>query len=58
MAWKIKPSFELPDGFELWEDAHFLELTYKGEQVDMFTHAATPKTILERCRAYQEERGK
>jgi len=50
MAWRVKPYFTLPEGFELWEDVDVLELRYKGECVGMFNpHTATRESILRSC---------
>lgn len=48
--WSVKPSFDLPEGFELKEDRHFLFLFYKGRARRVFnSELATPEVILKEC---------
>ncbi len=58
MPWKVEPNFRLPEGFELWEDVHEVELRYKGKSVGTFLQEnATRKVILKRCLEYVGEQG-
>lgn len=54
-GWKIEPTFNLPDGFELREEDHFLYL-YKGDAfiASFSAVGATPKNILAVCKEARE----
>ena len=58
-GWKIAPTFDLPDGFELWEqDDHCVDLYYGDEHVAIFSvGAATDQSILDACREHTGEGG-
>lgn len=43
--WEVKPTFSLPDGYELHEDTTGLYLITQDELIANFTHRATPAEI-------------
>ena len=60
-GWKVEPSFDLPEGFELRADCdHFLYLYYKRaesfgtvtEAVAVFNAQASPAAIVSECENY------
>ncbi len=56
--WRVQSNFNLPNGFELWEEEDVVELRYKGKGIALFrTRTATPSAILKRCKEYVGERG-
>ncbi len=56
--WKIKPKFDLPHGFTLWEDTNFLYL-YHSSQVLVATFGtnATVGEVLKACQEWGEDVG-
>jgi hypothetical protein len=49
--WDVDPTFDLPEGFSLKEDTHFVYLFYHGQKVRVFNAGkAAPASILKACR--------
>lgn len=54
--WRVKPNFELPEGFELREDSHFVELWHKDEKIGTFLSCCDPFALHQACEEFQEKR--
>lgn len=56
--WDVDPTFDLPEGFSLKEDTHFVYLFYHGQKTRIFNaNQVTSAEILKACAelAYEEE---
>lgn len=53
-GWRIKPAFNLPVGFELWEqDDHCIDLYHNKEHKAVFSATGVTKQgILDACQGY------
>ena len=51
ILWKVDAAIDLPDGFELREDAQFVYVYRDGDCVAIFNaNVVTPETILDACK--------
>jgi hypothetical protein len=54
--WDVDPTFDLPEGFALKENTHFVYLFYHGQKVRVFNaNRVTSTEILKACAELADE---